>query len=167
MKMGPLIYTVSFFFTICFYLIQLIWFSEQVLINFLWYDQLHPFLFSNPTFGAKIFTSKPGVNHVADFYGLIGPRGGAGSSSHQHVSPPPGTQIPPAPPSHPTPPTPSQLTPPPPLQHPSTGGGPIDDNNDNAFNAPLGNALDLLDGDFEMHDGDDVDGLLPASRLQP
>ncbi|KAG1767516.1 hypothetical protein EDD22DRAFT_844473 [Suillus occidentalis] len=57
---------------------------------------------------------------------------------------------------------PSQLTPPPlfslfppgsPLQHPSAGGGPVDDNNDNTFHTPLGNALDLLDEDFEMHNG--------------
>ncbi|KAG0693097.1 hypothetical protein DFH29DRAFT_881720 [Suillus ampliporus] len=53
-------------------------------------------------------------------------------------------------------PPPLQLAPPL-LQHPSAGGGPIDDNDD-AFCTPLGNTLDLLDGDFEMHDGDDVDG---------
>jgi hypothetical protein len=54
---------------------------------------------------------------------------------------------------------PFQLVPPrPPLQHPSAGGGPIDNNNDNTFHTPLGNALDLLYGDFEMHDGNNVDG---------
>ncbi|KAG1812332.1 hypothetical protein EV424DRAFT_1349366 [Suillus variegatus] len=40
---------------------------KQVLLKFPWYDQLHPFLFSNPTIGAKIFTSQPGVDHAADY----------------------------------------------------------------------------------------------------
>ncbi|KAG1764933.1 hypothetical protein EDD22DRAFT_845634 [Suillus occidentalis] len=37
---------------------------KQVLLKFPWYDQLHPFLFSNPTIGAKIFTSQLGVDHA-------------------------------------------------------------------------------------------------------
>ncbi|KAG1788449.1 uncharacterized protein HD556DRAFT_1312039 [Suillus plorans] len=32
---------------------------KQVLVNFLWYDLLHLFLFSNPTCSIKIFTSQP------------------------------------------------------------------------------------------------------------
>ncbi|KAG1849120.1 hypothetical protein DFJ58DRAFT_729607 [Suillus subalutaceus] len=63
---------------------------KQVLLEFPWYDQLHPILFSNPTCGAKIFTSQPGVDHARDFYALIHPRGGAGPSTNTE---PPGPRL--------------------------------------------------------------------------
>ncbi|KAG1743518.1 hypothetical protein EDB19DRAFT_1827405 [Suillus lakei] len=85
---------------------------RQALLEFLWYDQLHPFLFSNPTCGAKIFTSQPGVNHAADFYVLIHPCGGAGPSMNPN---PPGPQLPP--PNHQLP-SPNPQLPPPDLQLP-------------------------------------------------
>ncbi|KAG0706451.1 hypothetical protein DFH29DRAFT_872231 [Suillus ampliporus] len=85
---------------------------KQVLLEFLWYDQLHPFLFSNPTIGAKIFTSQPGVDHAADFYSLIRPRGRAGPSMNLPGPqlPQPDPQLPPQlpqlPPQNPQPPPP-------------------------------------------------------------
>ncbi|KAG2101881.1 uncharacterized protein F5147DRAFT_655194 [Suillus discolor] len=92
---------------------------KQVLLEFPWYDQLHPFLFSNPTIGAKIFTSQPGVDHAADYYLLIRPHGGAGPSTN-----PPGPQLPQPDPqlpqlhpqnSQPPPPDPQPLPPDPQL----------------------------------------------------
>ncbi|KAG2367253.1 hypothetical protein BDR07DRAFT_1373057 [Suillus spraguei] len=56
---------------------------KQVLAEFPWYNQLHPFFFSNPTFSAKIFKSQPGVNHATDFYTLVHPHGRANTSAHQ------------------------------------------------------------------------------------
>ncbi|KAG1729495.1 uncharacterized protein EDB91DRAFT_1253008 [Suillus paluster] len=58
---------------------------KQVLLEFPWYDQLHPFLFSNPTCGVKIFTSQLGVDYAGDFYMLIHPRGGPGPSTDQNT----------------------------------------------------------------------------------
>ncbi|KAG0693333.1 hypothetical protein DFH29DRAFT_1007399 [Suillus ampliporus] len=180
---------------------------KQVLLEFPWYDQLHPFLFSNPTCGAKIFTSQLGVDHAGDFYTLVRPRGGAGPSTHQNA---PGAQLPPTDPQLPSPdpqppspdpqlpspsphaasaqpraasaqpyaastqPDPAGLLYPPPSRHPppphytDTWGGPIDDpdgdldadphaaanDGDGPFFAPLGNALDMLDDDFDMYDND-------------
>ncbi|KAG1799489.1 uncharacterized protein HD556DRAFT_1439869 [Suillus plorans] len=130
---------------------------KQVLLEFPWYDQLHPFLFSNPTISAKIFTSQPGVDHAADYYSLVRPCGGAGPSTN-----PPGPQLPQLPqlhPQNPQPPPPdpqlplwsppdtsAQRTPPsiqpgptgaqhtppstlhpPPPHFSGTGGSPIDD----------------------------------------
>ncbi|KAG1880767.1 hypothetical protein F4604DRAFT_1922390 [Suillus subluteus] len=209
--------------------------DEQVLQDFPWYDRLHPLLFSNPTCGAKVYTSQPGVDHTAEFYVLVNSCGGAGALSHQHAArpelpplnphhiptsaqpsptsaqpipssvqpthpsryaagtqpiPPPSLQHPLPPLSqHPPPPSfavssPPSFAhrPPPPLQYPppllpqpGAGGGPIDDpdgdmdddphaddndddDNDGPFGAPLGNALDTLDRDFEMCDDAD-DGL--------
>ncbi|KAG2092160.1 uncharacterized protein F5147DRAFT_822658 [Suillus discolor] len=81
---------------------------KQVLLEFPWYDQLHPFLFSNPTISAKIFTSQPGVDHAADYYSLIRPCGGAGPSTN-----PPGPQLPQLHPQNSQPPPPDpQLLPP-------------------------------------------------------
>ncbi|KAG1884521.1 hypothetical protein F4604DRAFT_1676650 [Suillus subluteus] len=49
---------------------------KQVLLEFAWYDQLHPFLFSNLTISVKMFTSQLGVNHATDYYLLVRPCGG-------------------------------------------------------------------------------------------
>ncbi|KAG0702154.1 hypothetical protein DFH29DRAFT_999530 [Suillus ampliporus] len=88
---------------------------KQVLLEFPWYDQLHPFLFSNPTCGAKIFTSQPGVDHARDFYTLVRPCGGAGPSTHQNA---PGAQLPPTDPQLPSP-DPQPPSPDPQLPSPS------------------------------------------------
>ncbi|KAG2108238.1 uncharacterized protein F5147DRAFT_773819 [Suillus discolor] len=173
---------------------------KQVLLYFPWYDLLHPFLFSNPTCSAKIFTSQLGVDHAATFYVLVHPRGGGASpSARQHTSSPqpPPLQQPLPPPlqqslppplqqslpplQHPLPPLQHSLPPSswhslPPLWHPGAGGNLIDDpdgdmdddfyadDDDGVFHAPLGNALDALDGDFEMHDDDDISQEFNSSR---
>ncbi|KAG1856402.1 hypothetical protein DFJ58DRAFT_745321 [Suillus subalutaceus] len=67
---------------------------KQVLLEFPWYDQLHPFLFSNPTIGAKVFTSQPGVDHAADYYSLIPP---SSKPSAPHPHPPDPQLFPPDP----------------------------------------------------------------------
>ncbi|KAG0694850.1 hypothetical protein DFH29DRAFT_880411 [Suillus ampliporus] len=136
---------------------------KQVLLEFPWYDQLHPFLFSNPTCGAKIFTSQLGVDHAGDFYTLTL------SSLPQTLSSLPQAHMLPA-----LSPIPQVSCTPPPSWHPppphytGTWGGPIDDpdgdldadphtaadDGDSPFFAPLSNALDTLDDDFDMYDND-------------
>ncbi|KAG1893611.1 uncharacterized protein F5891DRAFT_985673 [Suillus fuscotomentosus] len=88
---------------------------KQVLLEFPWYDQLHPFLFSNPTISVKIFTSRLGVDHATDYYSLIRPHGGAGPSTNLPGPqlPQPDPQLPQLHPKNPQPPPPDpQLLPP-------------------------------------------------------
>ncbi|KAG1814012.1 uncharacterized protein BJ212DRAFT_1482357 [Suillus subaureus] len=85
---------------------------KQVLLKSPWYDQLHPFLFSNPTIGVKIFTSQPEVDHTTNYYSLVCPHGGAGPSTN-----PPSPQLPQLHPQNPQPhpPDPQPLPPDPQL----------------------------------------------------
>ncbi|KAG2335570.1 hypothetical protein BDR05DRAFT_1026659 [Suillus weaverae] len=144
---------------------------KQVSLEFPWYDQLHPFLFSNPTIGAKIFTAQPGVDHAADYYSLIHPHGGASPSTNPSSPqlPQPDPQLPPQLPQLPPqlpqlhPQNPQPLPPDPQLplwSPPDTSAqhaplsirpdGDLDDDphadDNDPFFAPLGNMLSMLGG---------------------
>ncbi|KAG1810282.1 uncharacterized protein HD556DRAFT_1435993 [Suillus plorans] len=148
---------------------------KQVLLEFLWYDQLHPFLFSNPTVSAKIFTSQLGVNYATDFYNLIHPYGGAGPSmnqepqhppTHPQFSPmqsqfppnsqllPPDPQLPPAQPQFP----PAQPQLPLPSPHNISNHPPH-------YTGAEGNLIDDPDGDLYGDPYADEDELGPFSAL--
>ncbi|KAG1730361.1 hypothetical protein EDD22DRAFT_960737 [Suillus occidentalis] len=56
--------------------------QEEVCRKFPWYKELDAIWHSNPSFAAKTTSSKPGVDHTGDMYGLMRPYGRAGPSAH-------------------------------------------------------------------------------------